>query len=103
VDREFRILDALHKVGYPVPRPLHFCGDKSVIGTEFYLMDFVDGRIFRDPSLGDCSPAERAAIYAAMAATLAHLHTLDPARLGLADLARPGSFADRQIKAWSQA
>lgn len=86
-----------------MPRPLFLCRDTTIVGTEFYVMEFVAGRIFRDPTLPQLAPAERMAVYQSMAATLARLHSLDIRTLGLADLARHGQYGQRQLKAWGQA
>ena len=102
VDREFRVLQALHGGPVPVARPLHLCTDESVIGSMFYLMDFVDGRVHWDPSLPGMAPDARAAHYEAIIATLAALHSLDPAALGLADYGKPGNYFERQVHRWSE-
>jgi aminoglycoside phosphotransferase (APT) family kinase protein len=102
VEREFRVLTALAEQGFPVPGPLVLCEDESVIGTSFYLMRHVEGRIFWDCAMPDLSPAERAAIFDAVNATLARLHRFDPASLGLGDFGRPGNYFARQIGRWSQ-
>lgn len=102
VDREFRVISALYGAGFPVPRPHVLCADDSVIGTMFYVMDFVDGRIFWEPDLPDCAPEERGAIYNAMNETIARLHTIDYAALGLEDFGKPGNYFARQISRWSK-
>ena len=102
VDREFRIISALHAAGFPVPRPVALCVDESVIGTMFYLMAFVEGRIFWDLDLPGCTTAERSAIYDAVNATIARLHSFDYAALGLEDFGRPGNYFERQIARWMQ-
>ncbi len=102
VDREFRVISALHDAGFPVARPLVLCDDDSVAGTMFYLMDFVEGRVYWMPDLPDCNRAERAAIYDAMNDTIARLHTIDYQAAGLADFGRPAGYIARQIKRWSQ-
>jgi aminoglycoside phosphotransferase (APT) family kinase protein len=102
VDREFRVLRALHGGPVPVAAPLHLCTDESVIGSMFYLMEFVDGRIFWDPSLPDLQPAQRAAHYEAIVGTLAALHSVDVAAVGLADYGKPGNYFSRQISRWSE-
>lgn len=102
VDREFRILRALATTDVPVPGVLHLSGEDSPIGRMFYVMDHVEGRIFWDPALPEiASNAERAAIYDAMNATLAALHDVDFADIGLADFGRPGSYFQRQFERWS--
>ncbi len=102
VDREYRILSALHPTGYPVPKPIAFCADAAVIGTPFYVMERMSGRVFRKNDLPGLSPAERGAIYDAMNAALARLHTIDPAKIGLADYGKTGSYYARQGSRWSQ-
>lgn len=102
VDREFRVLQALHGTAVPVAQPLHLCIDESIIGSMFYLMAFVDGRIFWDPSLPDLDPAGRAGIYTGIIDAMAALHTIDPAAVGLGDYGKPGSYFERQIRRWSE-
>ncbi len=101
VDREFRVLRALHGGPVPVARPLHLCEDTSVIGSMFYVMAHVDGRIFWDPSLPDFAPNERAEYYAAIVDTLAALHAVDPAGVGLGDFGMPGNYFERQLQRWT--
>jgi aminoglycoside phosphotransferase (APT) family kinase protein len=102
VDREFRVLVALHGGPVPVAQPLHLCTDESVIGSMFYLMQFVEGRIFWDPSLPDATPAERGAFYDAIISTMAALHTISPAAVGLGDYGKPGNYFERQLRRWSE-
>ncbi len=102
VDREFRVLQALHGTAVPVARPLALCTDPDVIGSIFYVMEYVDGRIFWQQSLPDLVPAERGAIYDAMGATIAALHRLDWQALGLADYGRPGNYLARQVARWTK-
>ena len=102
VDREFRVLTALHGSAVPVARPLHLCRDESVIGSMFYVMEFVDGRIFWDPALPELGTAERAAYYDAIVSTLAALHAVDVDAVGLADYGKPGNYFARQIARWSE-
>src|SRR5436190_9536420 len=78
VDREFRAIRGLHPQGFPVAEPVLLCEDESVVGTAFYVMGFVDGRVFWEPDMAHSNPAERAAVYDAMNATLARLHGFDP-------------------------
>jgi aminoglycoside phosphotransferase (APT) family kinase protein len=104
VDREYRVLQALAGTGVPVPRVLHLSpeGDASPIGRMFYVMDFVEGRILWDPALPEASGnAERAAIYDAMNATLAALHSVDVEAAGLSDYGKPGSYFERQLSRWT--
>jgi aminoglycoside phosphotransferase (APT) family kinase protein len=102
VDREYRAIAALYPTGFPVAKPYLLCEDESVIGTMFYVMDCVEGRIYWGPMLPDCSPKERTAIYEAMNATLAQLHKLDYEKLGLADFGKPGAYIARQISRWTK-
>ena len=100
VDREYRVMAALGSIGFPVPRMRALCEDESVIGTAFYVMDFLEGRIFRNARLPGMAPAERRAIYDNLNATLARLHQVDYAAIGLADYGRPGNYFQRQIDRW---
>ncbi len=102
VDREYRVLQALHGTAVPVAQPLHLCADEAIIGSMFYLMSFVDSRIFWDPSLPDMAPADRADIYMGIIDAMAALHTIDPSAVGLSDYGKPGSYFERQIKRWSE-
>ncbi|MEM7611291.1 MAG: phosphotransferase family protein [Pseudomonadota bacterium] len=102
VDREYRVIKALWDADFPVPQPHALCEDESVIGTMFYVMDCVDGRIFWEPNLPQCDAAERTAIYDHMNKTIARLHTLDYAHYGLADYGKPGNYFARQISRWSK-
>jgi aminoglycoside phosphotransferase (APT) family kinase protein len=88
VDREYRVIGALAAQGFPVATPVLYCGDESVVGTAFYVMGFVDGRVYWEPHMPGADPAERAAVYDAMNATIARLHGFDPAAIGLADFGR---------------
>ena len=102
VDREFRVLQALHGTAVPVAQPLHLCSDVSIIGSMFYLMSFVDGRIFWDPSLPDMDPAGRSDIYTGIIDAMAALHTIDPETVGLGDYGKPGNYFERQIRRWTE-
>jgi aminoglycoside phosphotransferase (APT) family kinase protein len=102
VDREFRVISALHGGPVPVARPLHLCTDDAVIGSWFYLMGFVDGRIFWDPSLPDLTPAQRGAVYQEMVRVMAALHALDVDALGLGDYGKSGNYFERQVARWTQ-
>jgi aminoglycoside phosphotransferase (APT) family kinase protein len=102
VDREYRIISALHPTGFPVARPWLLCEDESILGTIFYVMDYVEGRIYWGPLLPDQSPAQRTAIYDAMNETFARLHNLDWQALGLADFGKPGNYVARQIARWGK-
>ncbi|MGH6921313.1 MAG: phosphotransferase family protein [Geminicoccaceae bacterium] len=102
VDREFRVQNALAGSGVPVPRMEHFCDDRAVIGTLFYVMEALDGRVLHDPALPGLEPAERAAIYDSMNQVLARLHALDWQAIGLDGFGRPGSYFARQINRWTR-
>src|SRR5690349_12953616 len=102
VDREYRVMKALAGTGVPVPRMRALCEDAEVIGTAFYVMDFLEGRIFRDAALPGLEPTERAAIYDQLNATLAALHQVDYAAVGLADYGRPGGYFERQVGRWTK-
>ncbi|MBI1251733.1 MAG: phosphotransferase [Alphaproteobacteria bacterium] len=102
VDREFRVISALYPTGFPVARPYGLCMDESVIGTIFYVMDNVEGRILWDGALPDCSPQDRRTIYEAKCKTLAKLHTTDYVKVGLEDFGKAGSYFARQISRWTK-
>ena len=102
VDREYRIISALYPTGFPVARPYLMCEDENVIGTIFYVMDYVEGRIYWGPLLPDQTPAQRTAIYDAMNETFARLHNLDWQALGLSDFGKPGNYVGRQIARWGK-
>ena len=102
VDREYRVLSVLFAQGFPVPEPLALCADEAVLGTMFYVMRHVAGRIFWDCSMPDVTRAERTAIFDSVNETLARLHSLDPVASGLQDYGRPGNYFARQIARWSQ-
>lgn len=101
VDREFRVQKALAGTGVPVAEVLHLCEDKSVLGTEFYIMRFLEGCIFRDPALPDLRPSERGAVYEEMARVLATIHGVDVAEAGLSDFGRPDGYFERQLHRWT--
>jgi len=102
VDREYRVLAALGAAAFPVPRVHGLCEDEAVIGTPFYVMDMVDGRIVWEAHFPGLSPTERAAHFDAMNATIAQLHSLDPQAIGLGDYGRAGGFVERQVARWSK-
>ena len=102
VDREFRVISALSSAGFPVPQALLYCKDADVIGTPFYVMEHVAGRVLWDPALPELPPAGRRRHHEAMLGTLAQLHALDPATLGLSDFGKPGNSFARQIARWSR-
>ncbi len=102
IDREFRVLTALHPTNVPVPRPISYCDDTSILGTPFYLMERIEGRVFHDASLPGVAPAQRLAIYLSMAETMAKLHALRPDQIGLGDYGRPGNYFERQVSRWTR-
>jgi aminoglycoside phosphotransferase (APT) family kinase protein len=102
VEREARVMSALGAQGFPVP-PVHgLCEDDSVIGTPFFVMDLIEGRIVWEASFPGLSPADRAAHFDAMNATIAQLHTYDPSAIGLGDYGRASGFVERQVARWSK-
>ena len=102
IEREFKVMQGLHGTGVPVPRMLGLCEDESVIGRAFYVMEFMEGRVFWDQSLPNCSQQERAAIYDEMNHVISSLHRVAYAEHGLADYGRPGNYFERQIGRWSK-
>jgi len=102
VDREFRVISALYGADFPVPRPFALCEDDQVVGTMFYIMDFVDGRIFWDLDLPECDRDERAAIYDDANRVISDLHNFDVSKLGLEDFGKRGNYFARQISRWSK-
>ncbi|KAI1889153.1 hypothetical protein AGOR_G00176150 [Albula goreensis] len=102
VNREYWVQKALFSMGFPVPKPLLYCSDTSVIGTEFYLMEHVQGRIFRDLRLPGVSAAERAALYIAATEVLAWLHTADLTALGLTSYGKGAGYCKRQVATWTR-
>lgn len=102
VDREYRVTRALFEAGFPTPEPLVLCEDEDVIGTMFYVMRHVPGRVFWDPKMPQISRDDRAAIYDSANATLAALHKVDYVAAGLEDFGRPGNYFARQISRWTR-
>lgn len=102
VDREYRVMRTLWETGFPVPEPLALCEDDSVLGTAFYVMRHVPGRVFLDNAMPDLDREARAAVFDSVNATLARLHSLDHVALGLGDFGRGGNYFMRQISRWSQ-
>jgi aminoglycoside phosphotransferase (APT) family kinase protein len=102
IDREFRVITALQGCAVPVPRTWCLCEDRSIIGTEFYVMDWVDGRILREPSLPTVEPWERAATFDEMNRVIAALHSIPYESVGLTDYGKPGNYFARQINRWIQ-
>jgi len=102
VDREYRVMHALRDTPVPVPKMLHLCTDPSVIGTEFYVMEMVEGRVFHDPSLPGLTPPERRAFYESFIKALAELHAVEPEAVGLGDFGRPEGYLSRQVARWTK-
>ena len=102
VDREYRVITALAGQGFPVARSYGLCLDEAVIGTPFYVMEMVEGRIFWEPTFPEVSRDERPAYFDAMNATIAALHRIDPEAAGLGDYGKPGNYFARQIGRWSK-
>jgi aminoglycoside phosphotransferase (APT) family kinase protein len=102
IEREFRVMQALGKAGFPVPTVRHLCEDPALIGTAFYLMDHVEGRVIWEPAMPGSDVAERAAVYDAMIAALARLHSFDPVTVGLGDFGRGENYVARQIERWTE-
>jgi aminoglycoside phosphotransferase (APT) family kinase protein len=102
IDREFRVMDALNKAGFPAAKQYALCTDESVIGRAFYIMEFVAGRVLWDQALPGMSKEQRAAIYDEMNRVIAQLHTIDYAAIGLGDYGKPGNYLARQIDRWTK-
>ena len=102
VDREFRVISALNQTDVPVPRTCVLCEDPDVIGTMFFVMERVHGRILPDQTLPELTGEERVALYDSKIATLAKLHNVDHEAIGLGDYGKPGNYYQRQIKTWTR-
>ena len=102
VDREYRVITALAATDVPVARTYALCTDESVIGSMFYIMDCVEGRVLWDPQLPGMTPAQRGAIFDEMNRVIAALHRVDYAAIGLADYGKPGNYFARQVDRWSR-
>lgn len=102
VDREFRVISALHRQEFPVAQPLLYSDDDTIIGTAFYVMAFMDGRVFWEPQMAASDPRERAAVYDAMNAAIARLHGFEPSQIGLGDFGRGENYVARQVERWSK-
>ena len=102
VEREYRVIAALQSTNVPVAPSFHLCEDSAVIGTPFYVMGFVQGRVFWDPTLPELPREERAAVYEDVNRVIAGLHRVDPASVGLTDYGKPGDFLARQTARWSR-
>lgn len=102
VDREARVMSALGREGFPVPRVHGLCEDEDVIGTPFFVMDMVEGRIVWEAHFPGLTPEDRAAHFDAMNATIAQLHNVDPVAAGLGDYGKASAFVERQVRRWSK-
>jgi aminoglycoside phosphotransferase (APT) family kinase protein len=102
IEREYRVMDALQKAGFPAPRQFALCTDESVIGRAFFVMEFIEGRVLWDQSLPGMTQTERANVYDELNSVIARLHTIDYAAIGLADYGKPGNYFARQIERWTK-
>jgi aminoglycoside phosphotransferase (APT) family kinase protein len=102
IEREFRVLSALHGTEAPVPKPVLLEDDSGILGTPFYLMERVEGRVFSDCALPELDREARAPLYLAMADALAKLHAIRPDAVGLADYGKPGNYFERQYTRWGR-
>ncbi|MDO8650664.1 MAG: phosphotransferase family protein [Undibacterium sp.] len=102
IEREFKVMNALNKAGFPAAKQYALCTDEAVIGRAFYIMEFVDGRVLWDQSLPGMTPAQRGEIYDELNRVIAQLHTIDYAAIGLADYGKPGNYFARQIDRWTK-
>jgi aminoglycoside phosphotransferase (APT) family kinase protein len=102
VDREYRVISALYPTGFPVARPHVLCEDEGVIGTAFYVMDYVEGRVLWDPALPGMTRAERARIWDEQNRVIALLHSIDYRAVGLEAFGKPGNYIARQVERWSK-
>jgi aminoglycoside phosphotransferase (APT) family kinase protein len=102
VDREFRVLKALYGTSVPVARALHLCSDESIIGSMFYVMEFVDGQVFWNPAFPEYTNKQRADYFNKTIQTLASIHSVDVNQVGLSDYGKPGNYFSRQVSRWSE-
>jgi len=102
VDREYRVQQSLGPTQVPVPTVRAYCGDETVIGVAFYIMDHIPGRVFWDPRLPNVAHADRGAIFDSMNAAIAAIHKVDANEVGLEDYGRPGAYAERQVARWTK-
>ena len=102
IDREYRVMNALRATDVPVPQVFFYCDDAAIIGTPFFIMEFLDGRVMTDQSLPGMTPGERTAIYFEMNRVISALHGIDPADVGLGDYGRAGNYFARQIARWTR-
>src|ERR1700759_1426283 len=102
VDREFRVIAALSKQGFPVAHAYALCTDDNVIGSAFYIMSMEEGRVFWDPTLPHLDAADRRNVFISKIETLARLHNFEPDQIGLSDFGRPGNYFARQVDRWTK-
>ena len=102
VDREYRLISALHPLGFPVPKPLALCTDPEVIGAIFYVMELANGRAYTNGALPEFEPPARRSMYEQLVDTLADLHNIDPVAAGLGDFGKPGNYFERQVARWAK-
>lgn len=102
IDREFRVITALHRVGFPVPRPYVYCADEAVVGTPFYIAEYVEGRVLWNADMPGVSPADRTVTYDGLNRCLADLHRFSITELGLGDFGRPGHYMSRSLDRWTK-
>ena len=102
IDREYRVLQALRGSAVPVPEPIHYCEDRNIVGTPFYLMQRLQGRLIVDYAMPGIAADERRALFDAMGATMAAIHRVDYSAIGLAEFGRPGNYFARQLARWSK-
>lgn len=102
VDREFKVIAALHAQGFPVARAYALCMDDAVIGAAFYIMSMEEGRVFWNPTLPGLEPKERQTVFTSKIETLAKLHSYDPEKIGLGDFGKPGNYFARQVDRWTK-
>jgi aminoglycoside phosphotransferase (APT) family kinase protein len=102
VDREYRLIAALHPLGFAVPRPFALCTDADVIGAIFYVMEMAPGRAWTNGALPGFDPTARRTVYNQLVDTLADLHNIDPAAAGLGDFGKPGNYFERQVARWTR-
>ena len=100
VDREYRVQQALHPTNVPVPRPILYHDDPTLLGTPFYLMEHIEGRVFPDGALTEAGSTERRDLWMGLADAMAAMHSIDPTTVGLGDYGRPGNYFERQIARW---
>ena len=102
VDREFKVISALNKTDVPVPKAFIHCEDESLIGTEFFVMEYIDGTVIWESHIPHGTNEDRYEIYSSMNETIANLHSLDPIKIGLEDFGRPGNYVARQLSIWTK-